>query len=320
MSRVNRVLWAAVISFAALAPMPASAASPTPSPGLSAVLAAPPAGFTELTSSPFHGQFTAHEYAANADAGKQSNVESTLAHDGFVDGFGKTWVHQATQHVLIEDVIAFTGGKGARDWLTQAEAGDKKQSIYKHANTMSGIDPYFGEHVADDATKTYGDLFAFVKGNDVFALFVISSKDDALPQVTAQTRIQYDAAPPETIPSSQWPENTGVDTSSAAYKLGGTVGGIVVIAFLIGLLGFVAAMIRRNNARRAAAQAIAGASWTTPGGVQLSPDGNYWWDGHAWRDAAQEAPPGAQHSSDGAFWWDGRTWRPSPQVSPPPTS
>jgi len=313
MSRVNRVLWAAVISFAALAPMPASAASPTPSPGLSAVLAAPPAGFTELTSSPFHGQFTAHEYAANADAGKQSNVESTLAHDGFVDGFGKTWVHQATQHVLIEDVIAFTGGKGARDWLTQAEAGDKKQSIYKHANTMSGIDPYFGEHVADNATRTYGDLFAFVKGNDVFALFVISSKDDALPQVTAQTRIQYDAAPPETIPSSQWPENTGAGGHGLAYSVGYFLPPVLIVAVIV---LFIARAMRRRSAATPA-MAVPG---MTPGGVQLSPDGNYWWDGQAWRDAAQEVPPGAQRSSDGAFWWDGRTWRPSPQVSPPPTS
>jgi hypothetical protein len=40
---------------------------------------------------------------------------------------------------------------------------------------------------------------------------------------------------------------------------------------------------------------------------QLSPDGNWWWDGTQWTPAQQAvAPP--QLSADGNWWWDGAQW------------
>jgi len=58
------------------------------------------------------------------------------------------------------------------------------------------------------------------------------------------------------------------------------------------------------------------------GAIQLSEDGNYWWDGQTWRDSSREVPPTAQRSFDGVTWWDGRSWRPVPPATepgPPPT-
>jgi hypothetical protein len=329
MSRMNRSLRAAAVSLVALWPLAVSAASPSPSPGLDKVLAAPPAGFSEVTSASMHGEFTAHQYASNADVAKQTSVENTLNHEGFVDGYGKTWVSNVAQHVLVEEVIAFTGGRGARDWLTAAEVGDKANKTYQHADSMSGIDPYYGEHIFDSTSKLYGDGFAFAKGNDVFVVAVVSTKDDTLSQATAQTRVQYSSAPDRTIPTSQWPENNqAAGNSSSALQLGFVVGGIVFFALVAGIAVVVIGIVRRNGQKAAAAAAYTAAdpyaavpytaAAVDPGGVQLSPDGAYWWDGQAWRDAAHEVPPAAQRSPDGGFWWDGRTWRAVPQLQAPP--
>src|SRR5439155_20195806 len=85
MSRVNRLIYALAISLLALGPASAAAA-PTPSPSLDTVLMAPPTGYTELTSSSFHGAFTAHDYAVASDQAQAAEIEKTLNHDGFVDG------------------------------------------------------------------------------------------------------------------------------------------------------------------------------------------------------------------------------------------
>jgi hypothetical protein len=304
MSAVNRVLGAVAVAFLALVPLTSSAA-PSPSPSLDGVLAAPPAGFTEMSSSIYHGHFTADEYVSDADASKRQQILDTLKRDGFVDGYGKTWVSRAQQHVLIEVTLAFTGGRGARSWLTAAEAADKEESTYRHADTIGGIEPYYGAHLVNTATPAYLDAFAFVKGNDVFGVAVVSTKDDALAQATSQTRAQFDSAPSETIPSAQWPENVAAGGHSAAYWVGFLM---IPVLFLVIVAGLAAFFIARSRRPAAVATPIAGQ-------LQMSPDGSYWWDGQTWRDAASQMPPFAQRSSDGTLWWDGRTWRPVP---PPP--
>ena len=175
---------------------------------------------------------------------------------------------------------------------------------------ITGIDTYYGAHASDSTSKTFGDEFAFVKGNDVFAVLVVSTKDDALAQATSQTKTQFDSAPTETIPSSEWPENK-TSGHTLAYYVGYFLPVVLVLAVVIGLVAVLAARRRRP----APAMVAAAAPFA---GVQMSPDGNFWWDGQAWRDAAQEAPPYAQRSGDGALWWDGRTWRHVPQAGPPP--
>jgi hypothetical protein len=309
MWNVNRLIYAAAISLLALTPLTASA-TPSPSPGLETVLAAPPSGYAELTSSPFHGLFTAHDYAQALGSADADQIEKTLNHDGFVSGFGKTWVHQVSGHALVEAVLAFTGAKGAKTWLTQAEAGDKKDPAYAHADSISGISPYYGVHFKSADSTGEGDAFSFVKGNDVFLVDAVSTKDDVLDLATSQTQAQYNSAPNQTIPSSQWPENASAGGRSIAYWVG-----YITIPLLIAVLALLGFLIVRSRRRPATTAAVGGAG----GMVQMSNDGHYWWDGQTWRDAAREVPPNAQRSSDGALWWDGQTWHPvAPTGSPAP--
>ena len=135
---------------------------------------------------------------------------------------------------------------------------------------------------------------------------MVSTKDDALTEATAQTRSQYSSAPDQTIPSSDWPENK---VSGLSAVDAGKIAAEVAIALLVaGVVAFV--LLRRRRSSSPMPMPVAAA-------VQLSPDGNFWWDGQAWRDAAHDVPPSAQRSADGAFWWDGRTWRPITPVAPP---
>ena len=322
MSRVNRLIYALTISFLALAPVTAAAAA-TPSPTLDKLLLAPPTGYTALTSSAFHGSFTAHDYAVASDSTQATEIEKTLTHDGFVDGYGETWIHQASQRAMVEAVIAFTGARGAKNWLTAAEAGDKADPSYDHADSITGINPYYGGHFKYSSSSTVGDVFSFVKGNDVFIVGVVSTKDDVLTLATTQTKAQYDQAPAQTIPSSQWPENAS--SNSPAFSFGRALGAIIpivlILAVIVAVVGVV--MSRQRRARMAAMTGPSGAVPGAPGamgsppaaGVQMSTDGKYWWDGQSWRDAGNEAPPSAQRSGDGALWWDGQSWRPVPHAA-----
>jgi len=117
MSRVNRLIYALTISFLALAPVTAAAAA-TPSPTLDKLLLAPPTGYTALTSSAFHGSFTAHDYAVASDSTQATEIEKTLTHDGFVDGYGETWIHQASQRAMVHRGAGrqelADGGRGGR--------------------------------------------------------------------------------------------------------------------------------------------------------------------------------------------------------------
>jgi len=310
-----RIVAATVVAaLAAVVPLTA-AATPSPSPSLDSVLAKPPSSdFAELTTGTFHGDFTAHDYALNATGATASETETTLTHYGFVAGYGKEWASTATAHALVEIVMAFTGGQGARKTLTALEKADKADAHYQHADSLTGIDPYYGVHLFDSKNNVYEDGFGFVKGNDVFAVYFASTKDDNLTAATNQAKAQFDAAPEGTIPSSQWPENTS-SSNSAALKAGQIFGVLLVVILVLALIAVGVGLLMRSR-RRSAMPAGYGA----PGApvVQMSPDGNYWYDGQGWRDAAQEVPPTAQRSSDGNLWWDGRNWRPVPQAGQPP--
>jgi hypothetical protein len=297
MARVKRLLGAAAACAVAMAPITSSAA-PTPSPSLDRVLAPPPSGYTEVTTSSLNGEFSAHEYAVNASGVSPDQTESTLKKEGFVDGYAKTWVSASPRRALVELVMAFTGGAGARNVLTALERSDKADPRFSRADTMSGIDPYYGVHFISGGT--YADEFIFVKGNDLFGVAVGAPTDDALTPARDQTTTQYNSAPAETIPSSQWPENA---SHNLTFAFGALIPIVLVAVIVIGV-----GLILVARSRRPAA-AIAGGM---PPTVQMSPDGSYWWDGQAWRDASREAPPFAQRSSDGTLWWDGRTWRPVP--------
>lgn len=303
---MTRLVYAMTGALIALVPITALAA--TPSPSLETVLAQPPGSdFTELTTATFHGRFTAHDWASNSIGATAAETESTLNRYGFVDGYGLEWASTSARRALVEIVMAFGGGQGARKTLTALEAADKRDPHYQHATTLSGIDPSYGVHAFDSSTGVYTDGFSFVKGNDVFQVYFASIKDDNLAPATSQAKLQYDSAPDSTIPSSQWPENASRIPSSA-YQAGVTSFWVLMI---LGGIAVVAALVIRSRRR---------ASVPVYGAVQLSPDGRYWYDGQGWRDASQEVPPTAQRSADGTLWWDGRTWRPVPQPAQPPQS
>jgi hypothetical protein len=326
MSGVKRLIFLIAAAAFALLPTAGAAASPTPtpSPALDSILAKPPStDFTELTTGTLHGEFTSHDWATNANS---AETETTLNRDGFIDGFGKTWASTPSRHALVEAVMAFNGGSGAKKALTALEASDKADAHYSHAETLTGVDPSYGVHFIDTTNKTFEDLFVFVKGNDLFFVIFASVKDDLLTLATTQAKSQFDSAPASTIPSSQWPENA--TSHSAAYQLGRATALVLPIIFVVGVVGVVVGLILRNRRRAAVpvyAAAVPGYGAVAPAvpEVQLSPDGNFWWDGQTWRDASQAAPPAAQRSSDGTLWWDGRNWRPVPQTAqaqPPPTA
>jgi len=306
---VNRLVCAISVVAMALLPLTAGAApSPSPSPSLDQLLLAPPAGYAPLVNNayPLRGKFTATQYASHY--GEQAvQVEHALTVDGFVDAFGKTWWQKSTKRVLVESVIAFSGGAGARSWLASQQAIDQAKKSYKRANPLPGIDPYYGGHYI--ASTMLSDVFVFVKGNDMFTVGFYSPKNDVLALANTQTKAQYDAAPSSTIPTDQWPENAPkpgglVPTPSVSLpNLSGVLPYVLAVVLVLGVLALGAGLFLRRGKWKGAPKSMA---------AQLSPDGTHWWDGRAWHDSAREVPPFAQRSGDGGYWWDGHAWRPVP--------
>jgi hypothetical protein len=292
----------------ALAPMNA-AGSPSPSPALSSLLApAPGADYVEAdTTTPgvMEGAFNAQEYASKTSATNPSRVQASLERNGFVSGFGRTWVQRSTQHVLIEAVIAFNGALAAKRWLAAAQYSDKGDAKYQHSISVPGISNYYGAHLA--GIDSFTDMFGMVKGNDYFWVITISRQDDLGTTGATQAKLQYDLAPAYSIPPSMWPESARAPGGFNSWQLGGLTGDLILIAFILSFIALLTAVIRRGLRRPAPPTVTATA-------IQLSPDGNYWWDGTRWKDSNREAPPWAQRSSDRTLWWDGRHWRPVPKA------
>lgn len=238
---MKQLLSALAMVAAMLGPISASAA-PSPSPALGTVLLSPPSGYAQVTTGTFHGRFSATDYAAQYQS-TELQAGITLIHDGFVDGYGMTWLQRSTGHALLEFVIAFEGGSGAKSWLGYEEAADKNGPGYKHANALAGIDPYYGVHLILTSPRGYVDAFSFVKGNDMFGVGFVSAKDEVLKLATAQTRSQYRSAPAETIPKAQWPENAPSQRPQTNL-LGAIIGAVLVLVIIAGIARLV--MIRRR--------------------------------------------------------------------------
>ena len=322
-------------------------AAPTPSPGLDGILIKPSGtGYKEEPKAGpgiVEGPFDAVKYAEVTVAPDAALAAKTLTDDGFLSGFGRTWFSAGNAHVFVEAVLAFNGAKGAKTWLRQSEAADKADPSYVQALTISGIDTYYGARLADKVHRIYGDEFVFAKGNDVVFVTYVSNKNDVGTIAATQTKRQYDATPPYTIPPNAWPESK-VDASSPFSGSGlKTIGLVVGVLFLLGLLaaaGFILWSRRRPALQAIPAQQtppyvatadpgavapafavavpaavaapMAMASPAAEGPFVMSEDRLYWWDGAAWRDAEHEVPAAAQRSKDGQFWWDGEAWRPMP--------
>jgi hypothetical protein len=323
-------------------------AAPTPSPGLDGILIKPPG--TTFKEQPkaapgvVEGPFDAAKYAEVTSAPDAAATAGLLAQNGFVGGFGRTWTTTGSAHVLVEAVMAFAGAKGATAWMRLSETADKADPNYSQALTIAGINNYYGARLIDTTHKIYGDEFVFVKGNDILIVTYVSAKNDLGTVAATQAKKQLDAAPPYTIPPDQWPESKVVATSPfAGLKTVGLVIGVLILLGLIAAGGFILWSRRRPALQAIPAQDppgfVSGTSITVPqaaatppaiavpmavggsaavappimeGPFVMSEDRLSWWDGAAWRNAANEVPPAAQRSEDSNFWWDGEAWRPMP--------
>ena len=203
---VHSIVAAAVA--AAMLPVATVPASPAPFPGLDTVLASPPTSdFQQVDPSIpgiLQGPFDASGYASIGGTTNASKTIRTLNEDGFIAGFGRAWVQHASHHVLVEIVVAFSGGKGASTWLGQSEQADLADPSYQHPILVEGIGPYYGVRMSDSA-HYFADAFVFVKGNDGFLVSTISDTDNLGDSAALQAQVQYLWAPAYTIPPSGWP-------------------------------------------------------------------------------------------------------------------
>lgn len=306
---MKRVWRALPVMFTVLALLPlsvAAATSPSPSPTLDHVLLAPPAGYAKVATAAMHGKFTPAEYTKSY--GEQAvQAEHALKGAGFVGGYGLTWAQKSTRRTLVEFVMAFEGGAGARQWLDYEQARIKTRTTYRRANPLPGVDPFYGAHLVSGSTIT--DAFVFVKGNDLIGVSMYSARDDKLALLTQQTMSQYYFAPVSTIPSDHWPENASHPSTTPSIptpNLSRVAPYLLAAVAVLGAIAVAVGIFMRWKRWKKAPHSVA---------LQMSPDGSHWWDGHAWRESAREAPPFAQRSGDGGFWWDGHNWRPVPSAA-----
>lgn len=309
---MKRLLNALIIASVSLLPSGA-AADTNLQPPLDQILVAAPAGYALFEPSGMpHGFFGLDQYAASWGGANAQDASQTLQQDGFVGGYELQWTDQPNTRVLIESVIAFSGGKGAQSWWSTGNSADHHDAAFQHDDPLPSLgSSAYGVHSIISSTlgRLTLDAFAFARGNDVVAVGFLSEHDDVLGLATTQAATQYAHTPDYTIPPSQWPENAV--SSEDAFPLAGVLIGALIIAALAGAAAGAYVLWKRPR-QPAAAPVVA-----MPVPLQMSPDGNFWFDGARWVASAQEPPPFAQRSPDGAMWWDGFGWRPVPETAQP---
>jgi hypothetical protein len=337
MEALRRLLCTSALAAILLLHSAIAFAAPTPSPGLDGILIKPP-GTTfkeEAKAAPgiVEGPFDAAKYAEVTAAPDAAATAKALAADGFLSGFGRTWVSTGNAHVFVEAVMAFTGAKGAKAWLRQSETADKADPSYKQALTIAGIDTYYGARLIDTVHKVYGDAFVFAKGNDLVLVTYVSSKNDLASIAALQTKKQFDATPPYTIPPAAWPENKTVASSPfASLKNIGLIIGALILLGLIAAAGVFLWSRRRPSLQSIPAQDPPGfVSGTSVGApfVSGSPGAAPFAAATppavavpvAVAPPAGVAPPIQEGpfvmSEDRLSWWDGAAWRDAEHEVPP---
>src|SRR2546429_9303280 len=127
-------LTLAAVAAVSMLPASAAMAAPDPKPHLSQVLAEPPTtSYVELASHTpgiLEGPFDAGTDASIGGIDMPSNI-NTLAKDCLISGFGRSWVQQSPSRVMVEIVVAFTGGDGAKQWLAQSQDADMTDPTFQ---------------------------------------------------------------------------------------------------------------------------------------------------------------------------------------------
>ena len=251
------------------------AAAPTPSPALGTILAAPPSPDyvedTESSGTPV-GAFDAGAYVGYIQPEDQAATFKALNDDGFVAGYGRSWTAESDGRALVEIVVAFSGGRGARRWLTTSEAMARSDQYYSGAITVGGLGPYAGVRYADPKAPSYADVVMFVKGNDFFLVGFLSQSATLGEAAATQSKLQYDFAPAASIPPSRWPENAA--TSPMLLRPVAVIAVATIVAAALAVV-VVMLVVRRREA--------ATVSGSIPADAIRSGDGKLWWDGKEWR-------------------------------------
>lgn len=294
---VRRLIVAAAAAALAVLPVAASAApSPSPAPALETLLASPPASDYQQNPQPIgiEGKFDLDRYISFLGPKDVNETTSALRREGFITGFSDSWVQEASTHLLVEVVIAFGGKAGAKEWLGKSEQVDKSDSFYKSSIPMSGLETYYGARFADPNRALYADIISFVKGNDYFLVGLVSNADDLKDLASAQTKRQFDKAPPYTIPPAQWPESSGsLAVGPVLVPVPVAIAGASTLALVL-VAAFAALIFVARRQRRPVPAMEVVATAGIPAGALRSEDGYYWWDGEAWRlvePQPSEPPP-----------------------------
>lgn len=190
---------------------------------------------------PLEGDFGIEAYVSWLNAPDTAAAATSLKRFGFVAGHGHVWTQTTSSHLLLEAVMAFSGAAGAQQWLRESEALDKTDALYAHAIAVSGLGSYYAWHGANPTGPEYADYVGFVKGNDFFMVISDSEADDLGDTAPAQSKHQYDAAPPYTIPPSQWPENRSSLTGVLARLVPGAI--VLEAAVLLAVVIATAAVL-----------------------------------------------------------------------------
>src|SRR2546428_13438593 len=90
------------------------------------------------------GAFDVAEYVNFLEPSNPSDMETTLKHDGFVSGFGRSWAQQGTTHLLLAIVVAFGVGTGAKRCLAPFPDADTPNQNFKGAIGVGGGVPSYG--------------------------------------------------------------------------------------------------------------------------------------------------------------------------------
>jgi hypothetical protein len=297
----------ALAILAALVPVESAAIS-TPDPAMlkSALADAPSSDYVEAgPGTKAEGPFDAASYAAfiTTDTTKQTAVKSTLDRDGFVSGFGRLWAKTGAGAALVEQILAFNDHSGAMTYYGTSRLGDISASYYTGAIDTSSIPASYGAR--ELISGAYTSAIVFVKGNDLFAVGLVSVKDYLVTDTISQGQKVYSAAPDYTIQPASSVGTAATD--QLASKVGALIVGILLVALGLGVVLAIIWFVMSRRRRPALQAAAVGPM------VQMSGDSRFWWDGSSWQDANAVVPAHAQRTPDGAYWWDGQAWHQVPR-------